>query len=358
MLNEPMGPNEPLTLAQRLSEGKLPVADALQYAMQLADSLRQLHEEGRAHGAVTPSNLTLTADGLELLPAPESASRATTPYTAPEVVQGGTPDSRSDVFGFGAVLFEMLTGRRAFEGQTRAALAEQLLHAPTPLTGNPAIDRLLGPCLHRNPDLRSPRLQKVQTELKLLSVAARRTPATAPGLLNGTLVETSVGKAELQQLEARLLARLQLHEQTVTEMYRSLSETVQSMRHQMDGLRSEMASSRQSAPAVGGLDDGQAASIQARVERGFEALNSRLAQTERTVAEMRRFDVQIEQNMAADLVDIEHTLKVQAAAIESARTAMAQTDDLVERVVEALEALQASVLDEGDSGPRDTLAHR
>ena len=159
-------------------------------------------------------------------------------------------------------------------------------------------------------------------------------------------------------MEARLLARLQLHEQTVTEMYRSLSETVQSMRHQMDGLRSEMASSRQSAPAVGGLDDGQAASIQARVERGFEALNSRLAQTERTVAEMRRFDVQIEQNMAADLVDIEHTLKVQAAAIESARTAMAQTDDLVERVVEALEALQASVLDEGDSGPRDTLAHR
>ena len=70
---------------------------------------------------------------------------------------------------------------------------------------------------------------------------------------------------------------------------------------------------------------------------------------ERTVEDMRRKSVQFEHNIAADLVDIEHGLKLQSAAIESARTAMSQTDDLVERVVEALESLQTSVLDQDES---------
>jgi len=73
-----------------------------------------------------------------------------------------------------------------------------------------------------------------------------------------------------------------------------------------------------------------------------------MATMERTVEEIRRKSVQFEHNIAADLVDIEHGLKLQSAAIESARTAMSQTDDLVERVVEALESLQTSVLDQDE----------
>src|SRR6187399_3156086 len=101
------------TLAQRLSSGKLPAPEALRLAMLLADSLRKLHDVGRCHGALTPGHVLLTGGGLELLPAEEPAVAG--PYTAPEVLQNGSPDQCSDIFSFGAILFEMLSGRRAFE---------------------------------------------------------------------------------------------------------------------------------------------------------------------------------------------------------------------------------------------------
>src|ERR1039457_4642327 len=149
MITENMLLNDTKTLAQRLGEGRLPVADALRYAMQLADSLRKLHDTGKAHGDVTPSNLALAAGGLELLPAREGLAGSITPYSAPEVVQGRPADARSDIFSFGAVLFEMLTGRRAFAGDTRTTLAANLTKTPTPASGSPAVDRLVGPCLDR-----------------------------------------------------------------------------------------------------------------------------------------------------------------------------------------------------------------
>jgi len=166
--------NDKKTLAQRLSEGRLPVAEALRYSVQLAEELRKLHDAGGVHGAVTPSNLGLGPDGVELLPAPEGSARAITPYTAPEVVQGLPADPRSDIFAFGAILFEMFTGRQAFDGETRATLAANLTKAPTPASGSPAVDRLLRKCLSKNPEMRSPRMQKIVLELKLLNVAVRR----------------------------------------------------------------------------------------------------------------------------------------------------------------------------------------
>src|SRR5450755_4631597 len=113
--------NDTKTLAHRLSAGRLPTVEALRYAIQLADSLRLLHDSGRAHGAVMPSNLALVSGKVELLPATEAWAKMVTPYTAPEVAQGHAADARSDLFGFGAILFEMLTGRRAFDGESRAA---------------------------------------------------------------------------------------------------------------------------------------------------------------------------------------------------------------------------------------------
>jgi hypothetical protein len=165
MITQNMPLNYTNTLAQRLGEGRLPVAEALRYALQLAETLRTLRDAGKVHGAVTPANLALTSGCVELLPAAGGSIRAITPYTAPEVVQGGAPDARSDIFGFGAILFEMLTGRRAVSGETRHT---------SPATGNAAFDRLLGPCLHRNPDTRIAGMPKVMMELKLLCAAARR----------------------------------------------------------------------------------------------------------------------------------------------------------------------------------------
>ena len=81
-----------------------------------------------------------------------------------------------------------------------------------------------------------------------------------------------------------------------------------------------------------------------------------MIQIERRVRDMRRHVYQLEHRLAADLVDIEQSMKVQSSAIESARTAMSQTDDLVERVVEVLESLQTTVLDQGEVDERSSLA--
>jgi hypothetical protein len=258
------------TLAERLGEGRLSMAEALRYAIGLAGCLRELHDRGEAHGAVTPANVALAAGGLELLP---GSSGSITPYTAPEVVRGFAADKRSDIFGFGAILFEMFTGRRAFEGESRAALMASLTKSPTSSTGVAALDRIVSLCLNKDPEARASHMRRVVVELKLLGVPARR---------------------ELAK------------------------------RH-------------------GG-------------ERDFEALSARIGQIERAVEEIRRHLAHFERSVAADLVDIERGIKAQAAAIDSSRTAMSQTDDLVERVVEALESLETRVLDKSAGVKRSTPA--
>src|ERR1035441_7937923 len=101
------------TLAERLHEGKLPVAEGLRFAMTLADALRRIHDSGRVYGALTPSNIALTGTSVELADPPKQAG-GVTPYTAPELLHGKPADVRGDIFAFGAILFEMLTGRHAF----------------------------------------------------------------------------------------------------------------------------------------------------------------------------------------------------------------------------------------------------
>jgi predicted nucleic acid-binding Zn-ribbon protein len=84
----------------------------------------------------------------------------------------------------------------------------------------------------------------------------------------------------------------------------------------------------------------------AQVNDTVSGVNQRLAAAEQNMEEIRKHFTTLQENVAGDLHDFEQSLKTQAVAIESARTAMAQTDDLVERVVEALELLQSSVLDQ------------
>src|ERR1700683_1781646 len=114
------------TLRQRLNEGRIPVQEGLRYAALLTEALRTIHDVGRFHGGVTPESIALTSHGLDLLPAVPGIMR-TTPYTAPEVAGEQKPaDARSDIFSFGAIVFEMLTGRKAFEGESEAALRASL----------------------------------------------------------------------------------------------------------------------------------------------------------------------------------------------------------------------------------------
>src|SRR5207248_11339764 len=132
-------------------------------------------------------------------------------------------------------------------------------------------------------------------------------------------------RTEMQQLEGRIAARLQADENAVAELRRSWSEAILSMRAQIAAMQAEFATVQSHAVAGSGevILDG--------------AATDRVRNLERRLDEFRRHHAQFERTVAADLVDIEQGLKAQGVAIESSRTAMSQTDELVVSVVEALE---------------------
>jgi eukaryotic-like serine/threonine-protein kinase len=173
------------TLAQRLARGRLPVDQALQYGLQIADALAAAHRAGIVHRDLKPGNVMLTKSGAKLLdfglakPSAQIAGLGVTQlatqgpltgagtllgtlqYMAPEQLQGATADARADVFAFGCVLYEMLTGRRAFGGDTPASVIAAILdHEPAPFAGtsdqvaHPVLDAVIRTCLAKNPEER------------------------------------------------------------------------------------------------------------------------------------------------------------------------------------------------------------
>jgi serine/threonine-protein kinase len=170
--------NDTLTIGHYLAEGPLPLAEALRQAMMLADTIRQLHDSGRTCGALTPSNIVVTGAGLKLLTTPSHPADIT-PYTAPELLQNKPADVRSDIFAFGAIVYEMVMDHRAFAGDSAEELAASLTTSAPPLSGTPGIDHVIANCIAKDPDVRYQRMQKVILELKLLTFAAPRAEAVA-----------------------------------------------------------------------------------------------------------------------------------------------------------------------------------
>jgi hypothetical protein len=383
-------------------EGRIPVPEALHYAMSLAEALRKLHDAGKAHGAVSPSSIVVTGAGLDLIPS-LGPPATVTPYTAPEVLQGHPADARSDIFSFGALVFEMLTGKRAFEGAGQIELKLALCNGTPPPSGSPAVDRLVASCVAKAPAARWQRMQKIIMELKLLTVAARRADA---GPATRGVSDTAL-RAEMQQLEGRLSARLAAYEKNIAAMQQSAGEAVQQLREQLGAVSAQFAGV-QARPAQtldiaaltsqidGRVQETVAAvtqQLQTQVQQSIAAANQllaaqvkesvdaanrlhmaqvqetvaaaqqhagpsneiaaamaqRLAAAEQNMEEIRKHFATLQSNVAGDLHDFEKSLKAQVVAIDSARTAMAQTDDLVERVVEALELLQSSMIDQHET---------
>src|SRR5262249_50127775 len=188
------------SLADRLSQspGGLPVKEALQIGAEIASALDAAHRAGIVHRDLKPGNVMLTKAGAKLLDfglakaaTPAVGGRAlsalaTTPpsvtaqgtilgtfqYMAPEQIEGLEADARTDLFAFGCMLYEMLTGRKAFEGKTRASLLGAILKdEPPPVsqvqpTASAALDRLIATCLAKHPDDRWQNARDLMRELQ------------------------------------------------------------------------------------------------------------------------------------------------------------------------------------------------
>jgi eukaryotic-like serine/threonine-protein kinase len=222
------------TLAERLKKGRLPLEQVLRYAVEIADALDKAHRKGITHRDLKPGNIMLTNSGTKLLdfglaklrqeaaPAtplsqlptiaePVTAQGmilGTLQYMAPEQVEGKTEqiDARTDIFAFGAVVYEMATGKKAFEGQTQASLIAKILETDPPPISTlqpmtpPALERAVKTCLAKNPDDRWQTARDLVRELKWIpessgnAVAAaaaapvKKTGLALPWLLFGAVV--------------------------------------------------------------------------------------------------------------------------------------------------------------------------
>jgi len=196
------------TLAGRLANGPLPVAAALRYATQIALALDRAHRAGIVHRDLKPGNVMLTKAGAKLLDfglaksymtADEAAARdrdltapgmilGTLHYLTPEQIDGRETDPRTDIFAFGSVFFEMLTGHKAFEGSSQSvvlaairdrapeALSKFLPHVPL------VLHHVLQRCLAKDPEDRWQSARDVAFELELLGdMTTSRTGELSPG---------------------------------------------------------------------------------------------------------------------------------------------------------------------------------
>ena len=180
-------------LDKMMRAGPLPVSTALQYAVQIVSALGVAHEAGIVHRDIKPANIVITRDGRAKVldfglaklmePAPTDATMTgvgtrpgiilgTAAYMSPEQAQGHPVDSRSDLFSFGAVLYEMLTGRRPFAGDSEIGLITAILRdQPPPLKAAradvpAALQSIVERCLAKDPGARFPGAPSLKAALE------------------------------------------------------------------------------------------------------------------------------------------------------------------------------------------------
>jgi eukaryotic-like serine/threonine-protein kinase len=204
------------TMASRLAKGPLPIDQAIKYGVQIAEALDKAHRQGIVHRDLKPQNVMLTKAGAKLLdfglakmtapgfilhgiPGGQTAGPTrqatltaqgtilgTFQYMAPEQLEGKDADRRTDIFAFGALLFEMATARRVFEGKSQASLIAAILDAESPAISSiqpltpPALDHVVRKCLQKDPDDRWQSAHDLASELRWIAEAGSQAGVAAP----------------------------------------------------------------------------------------------------------------------------------------------------------------------------------
>src|SRR5580693_966550 len=215
------------TLAERLGKGPLPLDQVLKIATEIAQALEKAHQQGIIHRDLKPANIMLTKSGAKLMdfglakPEMSLAAKAVGPFTpstptmnlapltaatspltqkgsivgtfqymAPEVLQGAEADARSDLFSFGCVLYEMITGRRAFEGKSQLSVFTSILEKdPEPIAAAqpqapPMLDRVVCACLAKDPTDRIQSAHDVALDLRWVVESTQAEPAKSSAQFN------------------------------------------------------------------------------------------------------------------------------------------------------------------------------
>jgi Tol biopolymer transport system component len=198
------------TLAKRLEKGPLPLEQVLKYGAQVADALDKAHRAGIVHRDLKPGNIMLTPGGVKLLDfdlakPTASASLATLTvtkmdspvtqegtivgtfqYMSPEQVEGKELDGRSDIFSLGAVLYEAVTGRKAFEGKSQLSVASSILEKePAPITNvkpltPPGLGHAIHRCFAKEPEDRWQSARDLAVELRWIGEIGRHSEDVGP----------------------------------------------------------------------------------------------------------------------------------------------------------------------------------
>jgi serine/threonine protein kinase len=181
-------------------KGPLPLEKAIDYARQILDALDAAHQKGITHRDLKPGNILVTKQGIKLLdfglakqsgPLKETEMTqaltqqgqlvGTLNYMSPEQIQSKEADARSDIFSFGLVLHEMLTGKRAFEGTSAASIIAAILERDAPSVASvapPALDRILSRCLAKDPEQRWQSARDLRAALDLTLAPQVRVPVS------------------------------------------------------------------------------------------------------------------------------------------------------------------------------------
>jgi serine/threonine protein kinase/Tol biopolymer transport system component len=200
------------TLSARLQKGPLPLDQVLKYAIEIADALDKAHRKGITHRDLKPGNIMLTKSGAKLLDfglakLTQDASPSGVPlsqlptkdpiteqgvilgtlqYMAPEQVEGKPVDTRTDIFAFGVVVYEMATSKKAFEGKSQASLMAKILETDPPSMSSLqpmtplALDRLVKRCLAKDPDDRWQAARDICEQLRWISDTGTQAGLTVP----------------------------------------------------------------------------------------------------------------------------------------------------------------------------------